>query len=104
MSDLEVNLTKDAKGSLALIYRAYEQRRRNGISKSQAEYFDGLTADSVQLNQQISDNISELKKAGFISCDIVGGILLKDAAIIYMENKTADTIKEWLSFASQFIP
>ena len=52
----------------------------------------------------VSEYKSELKNAGLISCDIVGGITIKDAAIVYMESKTINTIKEWLSFGAQFIP
>lgn len=101
---MEIALTKDAKGSLAIIYKAYEKRRKSGMKKSQAVYFDGFSDDSAQITPRVMEDRAELQAAGFISCDIVGGILLKDAAIIYMENKTSDTIKEWLSFASQFIP
>ena len=101
---MEVNLTKDAKKSLALIYKVYEKRRAAGIKKSQAVYFDGYSSDSVQLNQTVLEDREELQNAGLISCDMMGGILLKDAAIVYMENKTANVIKEWLSFGSQFIP
>ena len=89
---MEINLTKDAKGTLAIIYKAYEKKRRSGIRKSQASYFD---FDSEFPNaDDMRDNIPELKNAGLISCDIAGGVLLKDAAIIYMENKTPEAIKE----------
>lgn len=101
---MDVSLTKDAKHSLAIIYRAYEKRRKAGTDKHSAAYFDGLSDDSVEVNAAILADKSELRSAGMISCDIVGGVGLKDAAIIYMENRTSDTIKEWLSFGAQFIP
>lgn len=101
---MEINLTKDAKRSLAMIYRVYEKRRKAGMPKSQANYLDGISDDCIQVNRSVMEDRQELQNAGLISCDIVGGILLKDAAIIYMEGKTASTIKEWLSFGAQFIP
>lgn len=101
---MDVSMTKGAKGSLALIYRAYKERLKSGVPKSQAVYFDGSTEDSVHLNPKVLENMAELKNAGLISCDIIGGIFLKDAAIVYMENKSFETIKEWLSFGAQFIP
>lgn len=101
---MEISLTKDAKCSLALIYRVYEKRRKSGMPKSQAVYLDGISDDSVQINLAVAEDIRELQNAGLISCDIVGGICLKDAAIVYMEEKTVNTIKEWLSFGAQFIP
>lgn len=99
-----IELTKDAKKSLALLYKVYEKRRRSGMAKSAAAYMSGTSEDTAQVNRAVLEDRKELQNAGLISCDIVGGILLKDAAIIYMENKTANTIKEWLSFGTQFIP
>lgn len=94
---MNTELTKSAKKSLAIIYKEYCQRLKNGQSKNQAIYFN------VPPNE-ILDDKNELKNAGFIKTDIVGGIELTNHAIIFMENKTADTIKEWLSFGAQFIP
>lgn len=101
---METRLTKDAKKSIALIYKAYEKRRKAGMKKSDAVYFDGCSIDTVELNRIVWEDCLELQNIGFITCDIVGGILLKDAAIVYMESKTTDTIREWLSFGAQFIP
>lgn len=101
---LEIELTKDAKKSLALLYRVYESRRKSGMPKSSAVYLDGFSDDTSEVNRAVLEDRQELQNAGLISVDIVGGILIKDAAIVYMESKTANTIKEWLSFGAQFIP
>lgn len=94
---MEIELTKSAKKSLATLYKEYCQRLKAGQKKSQAVSFENC-------NSSITENQTELKRAGFIHVDILGNIKLTDKAIIYMENKTADTIKEWLSFSAQFIP
>ena len=74
------------------------------MPKSSAVYLDGFSDDTSEVNRAVLEDRQELQKAGLISVDIVGGILIKDAAIVYMESKTANTIKEWLSFGAQFIP
>lgn len=94
---MDVELTKSAKKSIAVIYKHYCSRIKDGQAKCQAVYFEFPPDD-------ISNDIKELKNAGFIKADIVGGIELTDHAIIFMENKTVDTIKEWLSFGAQFLP
>ncbi len=94
---MNVELTRSAKKSLATLYREYCQRLNAGQKKSQAVSFPSYA-------ESISEDRNELKNAGFIRVDILGDISLTDKAIIYMENKTLDTIKEWLSFGTQFIP
>lgn len=101
--NLEIELTKDAKRALAKVYQKYKSRRKSGMSKSAASYID-VTAEFPNDFQEILDNCQELNKAGLVSLDYGLGLSITDAAIIYMENKTEKTIKEWLSFASGFIP
>lgn len=101
---MDIELTNDAKRSLAILYRGYKNRRKAGVPKSSAVYFSGTSEDSINITKAVSEDKYELKAAGLISCDIVGGITLKDAAIVYMESKTISTVKEWLSFGAQFIP
>ena len=91
---MAIELTKSAKKSLATLYREYCQRLNAGEKKAQAASFQSYS-------EFVMDNRKELKDAGFIRVDLLGNIYL---AIIYMENKTADAIKEWLSFGTQFIP
>lgn len=94
---MEIELTKSAKKSLATLYKEYCQRIDNGQKKAQAVCFENCPDDIIE-------NKTELKRAGFITVDILGDIELTDKAIIYMENKTVDAIKEWLSIGSQLIP
>lgn len=91
------NLTRSAKKSLAILYKEYRQRLESGQRKPQAVYFS-------EYEDIVSDNREELKAAGYIQTDIIGGISLTDKAIILMENQTIDAIRDLLSFGSQFIP
>ncbi len=99
-----MELTKSAKRSIAVIYKEYESRRNRGVTKGAATYFDGYAAELEQLHKQVDEDVPELKAAGFITPDIVGGFTLNDKAIIFMENQTAETVKEWIFFFTQFIP
>ncbi len=94
---MDIELTKSAKKSLAIIYKDYCQRLKEGIPKKQAIQFK-------EKPDGVSDDLKELKNAGFINVDILGDFELTDHAIIFMEHKTVETIKEWLSFGAQFIP
>lgn len=94
---MNAELTKSAKRSLATLYEEYLQRRGAGMAKNLAIEFSEYSDD-------IRDDRRELIKAGFVRVDVIGELVLTDAAIIFMENKKIDTIKEWLSFGAQFIP
>ena len=98
---MEICLTNEAKHALATVYKTYKNRRNAGIGKHQAVYFDGSSSDGKRVCAEVSECKQELCKAGFLCCDILGGVSLEDKAIVYMENKTIDTIKEWLSLGAQ---
>lgn len=101
---MNVELTRDAKKALALIYDMYLNRRKSGMRKQEAAYIDSYSQDFRSKSYEIDDYLPELQNAAFIVRDIIGGILITDKAIIFMENLTVSTIKEWLSFGAQFIP
>lgn len=94
---MDVELTKSAKKSLAVIYKEYCKRLKAGQEKTQAIQFspapDGVKPD-----------VLELKHAEMVKADMLGNIQLTDRAIIYMENKGIETLKEWLSFGAQLVP
>jgi len=91
------DLTRSAKDSLATLYSEYRQRIKNGQGKEQAGYFPNCAGS-------LSESRKELKAAGYIQIDVVGNVRLTDKAIILMENKKKDAIKEGLSFLSQLKP
>lgn len=94
---MDIELTKGAKRSLALLYTEYKQRISEGMNKRQAVSFDPCP-------EEIAEDKQELKLAGFIKAYILGDIELTDKAIVYMESKPIETIKEWLSLAAPFVP
>ena len=110
---MDHTLTRDAKKALATIYKAYKSRRANGEAKSSAVYFDTESHDAAAIDGveagkyevlAVSDSLAELSNAKYVKTDICGNYTLTDSGIIFMENLSVDTIKEWLSFSAQFIP
>ena len=98
-------MTKDAKKSLAKIYKTYQERRSHGMDKLNSKYFDPSDDQkTLELAESVREDIPELKKIGFVKAYITGQFELQDQAIVYMENVKAETIKEWLSFGSNLIP
>ena len=98
-------MTKDAKKSLAKIYKTYQERRSHGMDKLNTKYFDPSDdQETLELAESVREDIPELKKIGFVKAYITGQFELQDQAIVYMENVKAETIKEWLSFGSNLIP
>ena len=101
---MDHTLTRDAKKALATIYKAYKSRRANGEAKSSAVYFDTESHDATAIDAAVSDSLAELSNVKYVKTDICGNYTLTDSGIIFMENLSVDTIKEWLSFSAQFIP
>lgn len=101
---MNIELTKSGKAAVATLYREYIERIKRKESKQQARRFDTEIPAQAALLNSLKDDLPELQTAGFIKIYLYGSIDLQDKAIIFMENKTADTIKEWLSFAAEFIP
>ena len=98
-------MTKDAKKSLAKIYKTYQERRSHGMDNLNSKYFDPSDdQETLELAESVREDIPELKKIGFVKAYITGQFELQDQAIVYMENVKAETIKEWLSFGSNLIP
>lgn len=106
-------ITKDAEKLLCTLYKEYLERRKNGLSKSEANYFDS----SDEINQRFfpewtSDDTSdicwELKRANLIFCfpgdDLANEVSLTSDAIIRMENRFKNGIVDVLKFLSNFIP
>lgn len=99
-----IKLTREAKRSIAIIYKEYNNRRYSGQSKAQAVKFKDADASKIEGLAFAQNNLDELKRAGLVKTFIYGDFDLTDAGIIYMEEKPIDTIKEWLSLVTSFIP
>ena len=95
---------------MCLIYKAYLQKRKNGMSKNDACYFDAsedICTDCPDINQiDIDDALPELHSNGLIKCFVDGGFALNNEAIILMENRFKKGISEVISFIKDlpFIP
>lgn len=100
----EIRLTREAKKSIAVIYKAYNNRRYSGQSKEQAAKFKLSEDNESEGLKAARKHLGELKRAGLVRTFIYGDFDLTDAGIIYMEEKPIDTIKEWLSLITELIP
>lgn len=94
-----VELTKDADNLICVAYRLYLKRREEGVSKSNAGYFEedtpALTA-LFPINDDLTYTVNELKKAGLVVMYIHGGFRLTDQAILYMENRFSNGVDQLL--------
>lgn len=112
---MDEKLTKDGKQAIAVIYKTYLERRKRGMTKSAAMYFDTESEDYVAISPIVLESLKELKDAGFIKLYIYGEFQLEKDGIIFMENLGKDNILKWLgpivnsaataaSIASLFLP
>lgn len=101
---MDIELTKDGKKTIARIYKEYLRRKESGENKMQARYFDANKKEHGAFIDSVWEDIPELKNTGLVKAYVTACFELTDKGIVYMENKTIGTIKEWLSFGSNFIP
>lgn len=102
-----MNLIKYADKVLCLIYKQYLDNKKNGLSKSKANKFHtgNIESDFPGENREdFRDTLNELKKAQYISLDIIGIYSITDDGIIYMENRFKNNINEITDFIAKFIP
>lgn len=110
---MESQLTKDAEKLLCLIYKSYLDRCKTNSSQSDCNYF-GSTRDIHKnfLPNQYFDDVNELvwelKRNDLINGDTGDNILLEisltSSAIIYMENRFKNGVKDIADFITKFIP
>ena len=68
-------MTKDAKKSLAKIYKTYQERRSHGMDKLNSKYFDPSDdQETLELAESVREDIPELKKIGFVKAYITGPV------------------------------
>ena len=104
-----IEFTKDADEMLCVLYKEFLSRRKDGEAKSEARRFEDGTIQTFKPmcnwpHSDITDVMLELAKADFLRITIGGDCELKDNAIIYMEKRFENGLKEVLSFISPFIP
>lgn len=108
-----MDITKDAKKLLLLMYNEYQRRRKAGMTRSSAMSFGGAetikkTLLPDELVQDIDDYIRELDRAGYVTASYADNTPwlcdLTTEAIQKIEKLPADTIKSIADFIGNFIP
>lgn len=100
----EILLTKNADKVISVIYKEYNARIKNNISKSKAKYFQSDEIDLLFNNDDISDELYELENNHLINTWITGEVLIEPSGIAYSENKIPKMIDKVIDTATKFIP
>ena len=108
-----MELTKDAEKLICLLYKSYLQKRKSGMSKSQATCFGSSHDIHEQLCpelifEDVDDTCRELSRAYLLNClwadNIAYHVILSDNAIVYMENRFKNGLSEVLEFVDKIKP
>mgnify|MGYP000010730100 FL=1 len=103
-----MQLTNDTYRIFRLIYDEYQNRRKIGMSKTEAilfSYPSALQTEFLQgiLEDDIADALTELSTNGLIKLYSDFGFLLKDSAIIYMENRLQNKVNLIFDIISKIV-
>lgn len=105
---MNIQLTRNADKFLCITYKIYLQRRKNGISISEAKRFSKDFLNScVEFYQWLPSDIDEarmeLGRNKLIQNCVGTGLSILDEGIIYMENRFKNGLIEVTDFISKFI-
>ncbi len=98
-------LTREADALICLIYNAYMQKRKQGVSKGNAKMIGGSAVIRNELMtkwslEDVDETCRELGRSEFLDCvysdDVVSESALTDSAIKYMENRFKNNAEEVL--------
>ncbi len=104
---MPINLTKDADELICVLYKSYLERRKDGLSKSNAKKFGGYAEIQSKLMpkhsaEDVNETCCELSRAKMVDCffadDVVQHLWLTDASVIYMESRFKDRIDSVLDY------
>lgn len=110
---MEITLTKDSEKLICLMYKDYLEKRKTGLSKSDANYFDNSHVIHEKLLpnwifKDVNDICRELSRAGMIRCEWADNIAIyisiSDMGIAYMENRFKNGLNQVIDFVAKFIP
>lgn len=102
----DIQLTKDSKELLAIIYKEYSDRINNGIDKRTAKTISGGSDELSRLAptwlyDDLKETMYELQRKGFLKCQNASNKIyhawITDELIIYMETVIPRTAKKILS-------
>ena len=102
----EHNLTKNAYRALCLIYKAFLNRTKQGVSRRSAILFldYSIFKDENLYNSNTTDfraALNELKRARYIDLYVDDGFKLLDSGIALMENRFKDGLSEVIDFITK---
>jgi hypothetical protein len=102
----EIQLTKDSKELLAIIYKEYLDKINNGIDKRTAKTIPGGSDELSRLAPtwlyaDLKETMCELQRKNFLKCQKASNKIyhawITDELIIYMETVIPRTAKKILS-------
>ena len=102
-------LTNDADKLICQLYKAYLEKRKNGVDKLNSMHFSFPEIKTLKPFSQWSDSdvksaIAEVSRAGFGTMYFDGGFMANDQFITYMENRFKNGLSEVVDFITKFIP
>lgn len=98
---MKEQLSKKADKLLCMFYKTYLQRRKDGIPKTDAAFFESTWTSDLFPNEAEDDLLiafAELCHAKYIRSYIEASFDLENTAIIYMENRFPDGLKTLLEY------
>ena len=106
-----MELTKDAKKVLYVLYKEYLKRIKSGIARTEAKSFDPdiLCQDlfSEYTSDDVNDFLCELGSAGYLDNFFGDGIVqyttLTNFSIIEMENRFKNGLNDVIDFIAKFL-
>lgn len=109
---MDAVLTRDADKMLCEMYAVYLERRAEGTPKKAAkEFLDPSNWPEKYADRWKSEDgketLRELKQKGYIRIMILGGFIVEDSVITYMENRFPNglsNVLEWLGKIKSALP
>lgn len=103
-----MELTRDAEKLVAVAYKEYLKRIDDGVPRVQAKCFEPQEIQPIYFEKYSMENykdiVASMTRAFDCTMYLSGGFLLNDSAIVYMESRFKNGVKDVLSFLAQFVP
>ena len=101
---IDIQMTKDAQKLMAASYKLYLERRSNGVDKIRAKVMSPKDLKPQNFSDfsvaDYRETVSEMCRALKCTQYRNGGFVLSDGAIIYMENRFKNGLKDVVDFLS----
>lgn len=98
-----MEITKESEKIICCIYKIYLERRKKGVSKSEAVKFEDnfykYDKHLLKFSEcDVDDCLQELNENKYIRMNIIGEITLENSTIVYMENRFKNNFKTLVDF------